>query len=155
MSGYFEDESGNIIDLSRFDDEYSGIKPEARGPVPDGTYQVNVEKAELALSQSKNPMLKWQLRIIAPEFIGRIIYKHNMLSTSDNLKWLKTDLLTCGLELQKLSDLQQNLGSLLNCKLEITKKTKGEFENIYFNRLLTVTQEPSAWGMTPAEELPF
>lgn len=155
MSGYFEDEEGNIIDLSRYDDEYSGIKPEARGPVPDGTYQVNIEKAELALSQSKNPMLKWQLRIIAPEFIGRIIYKHNMLSTSDNLKWLKTDLLTCGLELQKLSDLQQNLGSLLNCKLEITKKTKGEFENVYFNRLLTVTQESPGWGMTPAEELPF
>jgi hypothetical protein len=155
MNEYFRDEEGNFIDLSRYDEEYSGIKPEARGPVPDGTYQVNVEKAELAMSQSRNPMLKWQLRIIAPEFIGRIIYKHNMLSTSDNLKWLKTDLLTCGLELQLLSDLQQNLGRLLNCKLEITKKTKGEFENVYFNRLLTVTQEPSGWPITREEDLAF
>jgi hypothetical protein len=143
------------IDLSGWDEEFSGIKPEARGPVPDGTYQVNIERVELTRSQNKNPMLKWELRIIAPEFIGRIIHKHNMLSTSENLKWLKTDLVTCGLELQKLSELQENLFHLLNCKLEITKKSKGEYENIYFNRLLTVTEEPSSWQITKDEDLVF
>lgn len=147
--------SNEIIDLSMWDDEYSGIKPEARGPVPDGTYQVNVERVELARSQAGNPMLKWELRIIAPEFIGRILHKHNMLSTTENLKWLKTDLITCGIELPKLSELQANLIRLINLRLEVTKKSKGEYENIYFNRALSVTEEPSDWKITDPEDLPF
>jgi len=40
----------------------------------------------------------------------------------------------CGLDLEKLSELRGKLGKLLDVMLEVTKKTKGENENIYFNR---------------------
>jgi len=40
----------------------------------------------------------------------------------------------CGVDLEKLSDLPKHLKKLLDVKLEVTKKTKGDNENIFFNR---------------------
>jgi len=60
------------------------------------------------------------------------------MASKENLKWLKTDLHTCGLVIEKLSELPARLGDLLDVTLEITKRTKGESENIYFNRRIVV-----------------
>ena len=57
--------SKRAIDLSQFDDEFRSEQPEERGDfesVPDGKYQVTVEKVELVEAQSSgNPMLKCEL----------------------------------------------------------------------------------------------
>jgi hypothetical protein len=64
--------SRHSIDLSPFDDGFRAEQPEERGDfesVPDGKYQVTVEKVEIAETQSTgNPMIKWTLRILAPKF---------------------------------------------------------------------------------------
>ncbi len=128
--------SNHSIDLAQFDDEFRGEPPDERGDresVPDGKYQVAVEKVELNQSQAGNPMLKWTLRILAPRFQNRFLWR-NSVFTHNTLKYVKTDLHLCGLDIQKLSDLPNHLGKLLEVKLEITKKTKGDNENIYFNR---------------------
>ena len=65
------------------------------------------------------------------------------MASKENLKWLKTDLHTCGVDLDKLSDLPNRLGDLLDVTLEITKRTKGDNENIYFNRRVVV-EDPLA-----------
>jgi len=94
-------------------------------PIPDGKYQVNLERVELTRAQtSGNPMLKWTLRVIAPRFRGRLLWRNNVMATRENIKRLKTDLHTCGLDLEKL----------IGVKLEVTKRTRGENENVYFNR---------------------
>ena len=127
------------IDLTQFDEDYPEMEVEDREfePVPDGKYQVSVDKVEITRSKtSGNPMLKWCLKIIAPRFIGRLLWRNNMMVTKDNIRWLKGDLELCGLKLAKLSDLPANLENLLDVMLEVTKRTRGEFENIYFNRLL-------------------
>ena len=81
------------------------------------------------------------------------MWRNNMLASSENVKWLKQDLHVCGLELAKLSDLQANLDRLLDVKLEVTKRTTGDFENIYFNRRITTELAPqSAVG---GGEIPF
>lgn len=124
------------IDLAQFDDDFQNEATEERGDfesVPDGKYQVAVEKVELAQSSTGNPMLKWTLRILAPRFINRFLWR-NSVFTQNTLKYVKTDLHLCGLDLERLSELPKHLDKLLDVKLEVTKKTKGDNENIYFNR---------------------
>jgi hypothetical protein len=129
--------SKHAIDLTQFDEDYRSEQPEDRGDfesVPDGKYQVAVEKVELTEAQSTgNPMLKWTLRVIAPKFVNRLMWRNSVI-THNTLKYVKTDLHLCGLDLEKLSDLPKQLKKLLDVKLEVTKKTKGENENIFFNR---------------------
>ncbi len=129
------------LDLAQFDDDFAEAPVEEREfeDIPDGKYQVNVEKVELTRAQSSgNPMLKWTLKILGPRFAGRLLWRNSVMASKENLKWLKTDLHTCGLEIEKLSDLPARLGDLLDVKLEVTKRTKGESENIYFNRRIVV-----------------
>ena len=124
------------IDLAQFDDDFQNEATEERGDfenVPDGKYQVAVEKVELTQSSTGNPMLKWTLRILAPRFINRFLWR-NSVFTQNTLKYVKTDLHLCGLDLDRLSELPKFLDKLLDVKLEVTKKTKGDNENIYFNR---------------------
>lgn len=129
------------IDLAQFDDDYSSAPVEEREfeDVPDGKYQVNVEKVELAKAQSSgNAMLKWTLKILGPRFAGRLLWRNSVMASKENLKWLKTDLHTCGLDIEKLSELPARLGDLLDVKLEITKRTKGDNQNIFFNRRIVL-----------------
>ena len=125
------------LDLAQFDDDFAEAPVEEREfeDVPDGKYQVNVEKVELTRAQSSGtPMLKWTLKILGPRFAGRLLWRNSVMASKENLKWLKTDLHTCGVDLEKLSDLPSRLGDLLDVTLEVTKRTKGDSENIYFNR---------------------
>ncbi len=128
------------IDLAQFDDDYSSAPVEERefDEVPDAKYQVNVEKVELSKTQSTgNPMLKWTLKIFGPKCAGRLLWRNSVI-TKATLAWLKTDLSTCGLEIDSLSELPGRLGDLLDVKLEVTKRTKGENQNIYFNRRIVL-----------------
>ncbi len=127
-------------DLSQYEDPFasSDVDNSDYDPVPDGKYQVNVEKAELTRTKTTNKvMLKWTLRILAPQFRGRLLWKNSVFS-DDSIKWIKKDLYTCDLKLQRISDLPANIHKLLDVKLEIAKATKGENENIYFNKRIVM-----------------
>ncbi len=136
------------VDLSRFDNEFAEAPVEEKTEsVPDGKYQANVDKVEITTARSSgNPMLKWTLRILGPSYRNRLLWRNNVMATRENIRWLKNDLHVCGLDLQKLSDLPANLEKLLDVKLEITKRTKGDSENVYFNRRLVLDERPAATG---------
>ena len=141
--------AGDGPDLTQFDDAFADAPVEERefDPVPAGKYQVNVEKVELTTARSSgNPMLKWTLRILAPRFRGRMLWRNNVMASRENIKWLKNDLHVCGLDLQKLSELPANLDRLLDVKVEITKGTKGDNENVYFNRRIVLDDDAPAAG---------
>jgi hypothetical protein len=122
-------------DLAGFDDGYAAAEVEKSEPAPDGKYNVIVEQVELTRSRTAgNPMLNWTLRILDGPHAGRCLFRHNMIITADNLKWLKTDLHCCGLELEKVSDLPANLERLLDVRLAIAKKTKDASYSVYFDR---------------------
>ena len=138
---------GADIDLTQFEDDYVETEVEDREfePIPDGKYQVNVDQVELVRAKSSgNPMLKWTLRILAPRFRGRLLWRNNIIASRENIKWLKTDLHTCGLDLEKLSDLYKHLGQLTGVKLEVTKRTNGDFENVYLNRRLVIEDDENS-----------
>ncbi|MCG3134340.1 MAG: hypothetical protein HMLKMBBP_01645 [Planctomycetes bacterium] len=141
---------GKPIDLAQFDDEFAEAPIEERTfeEVPDGKYQVNVEKVDLVHAKSSgNPMLRWELKVLAPRCQGRVLFRHNVLATRENLKWLKNDLHICGLDLAKVSDLPARMRELLDVKLEVTKRTKGENTNVYFNRRIVL--DAAASGRDP------
>ena len=59
------------VDLSRFDNDFADAPVEEKefDSVPDGKYQVNVDKVEITTAKTTgNPMLKWTLKILAPRF---------------------------------------------------------------------------------------
>jgi hypothetical protein len=132
------------IDLSDFDADFKAIEVEdnKHEEIPDGKYQVNIDKAELVTAKiSGNPMLKWTLRILNYGN-NKVLWRNNVLATKENLKWLKQDLATCGLFLDKLSDLNDNLDNLIDIKLEVTKKTIGDFQNVYLNKQIYIEDAP-------------
>ena len=137
-----QEQNDNPVDefeLGKFDEEYVAAEIEKREPPRDGRYQTVVEKVELTRSRTTgNPMLKWTLRILNGEFAGRCLWRHNMLMSGENMKYLKTDLHTCGVEIEKLSDLPSNLERLLDVKLEVVKRTKDDSSNVYLNRQLEI-----------------
>lgn len=129
---YPDDDS---LNLYQFDEAFA-TAPAEDEEVPDGKYEVNVEKVEITRSQKGNPMLKWTLRIISGDHEGRLLWKNNVLASAENVKWLKSDLKKAGLEIERASDLPNNLDRLLDVKLLVTKKSKDEFTNIYFGKRL-------------------
>ena len=48
-----------------------------------------------------------------------------------------------GLKLTKFSELSNRLAELLDAILEVTKKTRGEYSNVYFNRRIQVAGLPA------------
>jgi hypothetical protein len=132
------------IDLAQFDEDFAEASVEDRefDEIPDGKFQVSVDKVELTTAKSSgNALLKWTLRILGPHYAGRLLWRNNVMATRENIRWLKNDLHICGLDLAKLSDLPAHLSYLLDVQLEVTKRTRGDNINIYFNRRLVLDEQ--------------
>lgn len=128
---------GIAATLARYDNAWrveADAEP-ANSPIPDGKYTTIVENVDLTESSNGNPMLKWTLRITSGEFEGRALWK-NAAITGSSLKFVKRELATCGLELDAVSKLPEKLGDLLEVNLEVFKRARGEFYDVYFNRRL-------------------
>ncbi len=125
-------------DLEKFNEVYGNAQEasDEYESVPDGKYQVMVDRVELKDSQAGNTMLVWTLKILGPKFAGRLLWK-NSVFTEKSIPYVKKDLSVCQLHLSKLSDLPDSLDRLLDLKLNVNKRTKDEFDQIYFESLIT------------------
>ncbi len=133
------------VDLSEYDDQYNDAPEPEFDSIPDGKYQVVVDKAEITKAKtSGNPMLKWTLKILGPTQVNRLLWTYHVLNNSTGQSWLKKDLNLCEVHLNKLSDLPKNLEYLLDVKLEVTVRTRDESQNVYFNRRLADSDLPEA-----------
>lgn len=131
--------SDDNIDLAKFEDSFMRTKPKEKKyqSVPDGKYAVLVENVALTRSKTTgNPLLKWALNVLDGPYQGRRMWHNNVIATDNNVQWLRNDLYTSGLEIKSLAELKDQLHKLRNIRLEVTKRTQGQYENIYFNRLL-------------------
>ena len=140
------------VDLTSFDDEFDTAEAPSYEEVPDGKYQVQIESVKLEQSQKGDPMIKFDLLVISGSQAGRHIFKNSVI-TQASLPYVKGDLKTLGLELAKFSELAGRLEELLDETLEVTKRTRGDYSNVYFNRRLNIANVPSA-GVAD-EDLPF
>ena len=71
------------------------------------------------------------------DLAGRHIFKNSVI-TAASLPFVKGDLKTVGLALTKFSELEGRLEELLDVTLELTKRTKGDYSNVYFNRRIQI-----------------
>ena len=123
------------MDLSRFNESVGSPKTLVRSyvEVPDGRYRAQITDLELGLASTGNPILKYGLRVSMGEFAGRMIWKRRVI-TVNTLRFMKKDLLTCGLLLDRFSHLGRRLGELQGVGLEVSKVTKGDSSDVYFHR---------------------
>jgi len=135
-----------LDDMEEMEGQYETESAEKTDPeeVPDGNYQVQVEKLEIVKAKtSGNTMLTWQLRIIAPTCIGRRLFKNHVF-TPNTLRFVKQDLGLCGFDHSKFRELPNHLTEFLDLQLEVAKRTnqqrpaegKKAGYNLYFNRLI-------------------
>ncbi len=125
------------VDLTDFDEEYQQAEPPDFEELADGKYQVRIQAARLSESSKGDPMIKWDLVVLSGPAAGRHLFK-NAVITRASLPFVKGDLKLLGLELPKFSDLANHLESVLDKTLQITKRTSGEYTNVYFNRVIQV-----------------
>ncbi len=128
------------------DGQYGDQKVEDRNsPVPDGTYQVEVQKFEPGLTKAAgNRMFKWTLRILGPNHAKRMIFKNSIIDHQDSekrgklLAMLKNDIAVSGVKIDKLSELgdAKVRERFLNLQLEVNVVQNGDFQNIYFRKRL-------------------
>ena len=153
MSDYEQYETTNpSVDLSSFDDEFATAQSPEYDEVPDGKYHARIESVRLETSQKGDPMIKFDLEVLSGSHAGRHIFKNSVI-TQASLPYVKGDLRTLGLELSKFSELSGRLDELLDVTLEITKRTRGDYTNVYFNRRIRLASTSN--GEVPTKELPF
>ncbi len=128
-------------DLSQFDEDYSTAEAPSFDEIPDGKYQVRIDGVRLAETHAGVPMIKWDLLIIAGSQEGRRIFKNSVI-TSASLPFVKGDLHTLGLSLTKFSELSERLEDLLDATLEVNKRTRGDYSNVYFNKRIEIASAP-------------
>ncbi len=144
------------VDLRFFDEMYQNevvTEQETWNAIPDGRYEVRVDKVELTQSKSSgNPMLKWTLRIMGATFQNRLLWKYRAI-TENTIEYVKQELTVCGLNLPQFSSLPSHLASLRGLELEISKTSKGEDSNIIFNRRLGRVEQGD--GGVSDDDIPF
>jgi len=133
--------------------------------VPDAVYHCSVHTVEIKTSKAGNLMLAWQLKVIGPSHKGRLIFRQNMIAAdAQRLAFLRKDLSTCGVDPGKISTLRDRLELLLDREIEVKVETKGQYRNVYINRLIrapkadaSVTHTlPSEAGVTnELDDTPF
>jgi len=128
---------GDKVDLRAFDDDFNTVETPSSDEVPDGKYQVRIDSVRLEHSQKGDPMIKWDLVVLSGSHAGRRIFKNSVI-TAASLPFVKGDLKTVGLVLTKFSELAGRLEELLDLTLELTKRTKGDYSNVYFNRRIQI-----------------
>lgn len=131
------------MDLSHLDESWKNatVDDDNRSEIPDGKYMCRIESVELKESKSGKPMLTQELRIIDGKFSKRKLFRNSLLVTEENVKYLKKDLHTLGIHLDRLSDLPDHLSSLLDIEVQVTVKTKGEYQNVWIDKRLGIEDE--------------
>ena len=125
------------VDLTSFDDDFDSVEAPGFDEVPDGKYQVRIDSVRLDSSQKGDPMIKWDLVVISGSHADRHIFKNSVI-TQASLPYVKGELKTLGIELAKFSALAGRLEELLDVTLEVTKRTRGDYTNVYFNRRIQI-----------------
>lgn len=132
--------NNNSNDLKTWDEVWGDTKTEqskSKGnfeTVPDGKYVVKIDRLEQKTSKAGNIYFSWGLAITEGSRIGEWIWKNSMITDQRSVGFFKDDLVLLGHVPGKLSDI--NLEAYLDLRLEVNVKTKGDFTNVYFNKLI-------------------
>ncbi len=144
-----EEESEGVYDMDRLEAMFNEVP--ADGAVPDGLYEVEIEKTVKGETQAGNPKLAWWLRIKDGSYEGQILFKNSVFSTANSVAYFKRDLAFCNYYPTSLEEALSNPSELQGVQLVVEKVTRDDFTTIYFKQYLEITGEYSGNDA----ELPF
>ena len=141
-----EDEDAKPVDVESELEELEGAWDEAEdkgdsfGDIPDDKYQSKVSGARIVKSQSSGRMqIAWEFTIISGEYKNRKKWAYDGIETKENLDYVKTRLARLKLNIpKKIKDLPEVLEAAIGLTCEIQVKTRGDFQNVYVNKLIDV-----------------
>src|SRR6185503_6073096 len=81
--------------------------------------------------------VSFQFVILSGEYKNRKLWSHQGLETAENMGWFKAMLAKLELKIpKKLKDLPDILEEAIDLTCEVTVKTRGEYQNVYVNKLI-------------------
>lgn len=145
------EEFDNVVDVEGLKKDAKEAAENGGGKykeVPEGTYEVEVNKLELKKSKSENPMLSCWLKILEGEYKGSLIFYNQVLATGFGLhnanEFLRS--LDSGVEVEfvnfkqyheLLLDIFEAVNGNLAYQLEYGKNSKGfntyKIEDVFEN----------------------
>ena len=136
-------------DLKDLDNDFMATPPAERNRtnnVPDGNYQAKLDVLrfdKLKSEKSNELVLRWEFIIVLGDYQGQKLQMTSFTRSIENIRWIKTDLLTCGLDTAGIpsSELPDHFPALLDRIIEVSVKRKfgndgKEHFNIFLNRLV-------------------
>ena len=145
----------DIMDtLKQFDGQYEASEASSSGStdVPEGKYTMKVVDTDVFSSKSENrPYFKIALQVTDGEFKGSTINKIYSLDDPARFKFLKGDLIVCGLMLTRISDLPANHEKIRGRVLNVQAKKNGQYTNYFING----AAHPNADLAKKSENVPF
>jgi len=123
-------------EVASLDEEYEQIRPVDQ--IPEGRYEVEVERVTLTRSRAGTPMLTWTLGLSERVAGNRCLWRNHLLnSDQDNLRFVKRDLKIVGVHLDRpLSDVIAHLHELTGIRLEVSVYYRDGSQRISFKRAL-------------------
>jgi len=138
----------DVPDLREFDNEVDTAAAGNDNDLPDGRYNVRVNNATLGYTRNRRPKLTCDLVVLSGKYARRHLFK-NSVFTKTSVQPIRRELKTLGIELVRFSELPHHLDELIGRAVQVTKRTKDGYVNIYFNKRLPELER------TASDEIPF
>ena len=117
---------------------------------PDGRYTTRLASWELTEDSNGNPQHAAIFTIVAGDLVGESLYSYNGLSHERSLEFLARDLARFGYDPETFSirQLPKILAELTKKKpyVKVQAKTKGEYQNIYIQKVMEDDYDPEDEG---------
>jgi hypothetical protein len=124
----------DMFEMERLEAMFNDVP--ADGVVPDGFYEVAIEKTVKGETQAGNPKLAWWLRITDGPYEGQMLFKNSVFSTPYSVVYFKRDLALCNYYPTSLEEALSNPSELQGVQLVVEKVTRDGFTSIYLKEYL-------------------
>jgi hypothetical protein len=153
--------------LNKMDADWDSTQNSTNGtkeydPIPDGQYQARVRRFDFHESKKDgNLLLRTEFEIVAPTNEGRVISSFHDLENPERLGYAKNHLLLLGVEVERLSEVENALPAALDkvCEIAVKSRQVGDrqYQNVYLNKVLDGVKAEASKPKSPADldDIPF
>jgi hypothetical protein len=116
------------------------------GELPDGKYTVKVNACvEKETKETGKPMIAWDMVVVEGQpYARKHVFMNRVLDAErkESIGWAKSDFKKIGIDADALPDIQSCCTAALDRVIEIQVKTRGEYTNVYVNKMVDVADTP-------------
>lgn len=127
--------------------------------IPEGVYTAQVVNISLEESKKGIPQIKWEFKILGPNYKGKHAWKYASLNSNpESMKWVKTELRRIGFVGDKISTFINSANFYIDKVIEIKTAIKeyngNKSQVIYFRKLVDEYEGPGQIAQAPRQEPP-